>query len=159
MRREDSGKQRSLERREVVRSPSSSYLQSTNGWRNCQLPSGQGTLRNLLEQEELWNPVVVASHSPLLTFRAAEAANHPSHSRPSQPHPSFLIALSSSICISSPYLPLFSFPTLVTLCMFSFGTITATLPLVHSSLQGAINTPFPPSLPDLSSLSFIPLKP
>jgi len=75
------------------------------------------------------------------------------------PHPSHLCDSSEFlhlwlISLASPHL----LPHLGdALCMLSFGTITTTLPL--SSLQGAVNTPFPSSPPDMSSLSSIPLKP
>lgn len=36
----------------------------------------------------VWKPVVGACPRPLPTFRAAEAASHPSHAGPSPPHPS-----------------------------------------------------------------------
>ena len=36
----------------------------------------------------VWNPAVVACPHPLPTFKAAEAASHPSHVRPSPPQPS-----------------------------------------------------------------------
>lgn len=50
-------------------------------------------------------PEVLSCHRPLPTFRAAEAADHPTP-------PICVTPLSSSVCVSSPYLPFFPFPTL-----------------------------------------------
>lgn len=145
MRRKDSGKQRSLERGDAVRSPPSSVF-SVNKLRE-ELPA---SLRaGSLEEPHgtggalcgsLWWVHALALCPPseqqrLLVIPATHVPPHPTH-----------------LCDSSEFLHLhlisLASPRLLphlgdALCTLSFGTITTTLPL--SSLQDAVNTPFPPS--------------